>query len=57
MVKKLKKNWKIKKIIILIQFCRNFQKIHYTVRPISFKTVLRKPQKKIPKNSKQVFLF
>ncbi len=27
------------------------------MRPISSKTVLRKPQKKIPKHSKQIFLF
>ncbi len=29
----------------------------YTVRPISFETVLWKPPKKILKNSKQIFLF
>ncbi len=29
----------------------------YTVRPISFETVLQKPPKKIAKNYKQIFLF
>ncbi len=37
-----------------IIFCNSSD---YTVCPINFKTVLRKLTKKIPKNSKQIFLF
>ncbi len=37
-------------------YCNDFS-LMYTVRPISFETVFRKPQKKNPKNSKQILLF